>query len=147
MEKKSKKEGEPRRIVYIMRGISGSGKSTLARKLAGTEGVIHSTDDYFVVNGEYVHDPSKTRENHERNKEAFIKSLAEGKPIVIVDNTNAQRFEYEPYLDLAEQYGYEVIFKEMPMPNPSEAVKRNIHKVPEDTVKRQIQNWEESITG
>jgi adenylate kinase family enzyme len=50
-----------------MRGIPGSGKSTTAKKLAGETGKIHSTDNYFMVDGEYKFDPSKIREYHEAN--------------------------------------------------------------------------------
>ena len=32
-----------------MRGIPGSGKTTAARALAGKEGIIHSTDEYFEI--------------------------------------------------------------------------------------------------
>ena len=40
-----------------MRGLPGSGKSTKARKIAGQFGVVYSTDDFFMVNGEYKFDP------------------------------------------------------------------------------------------
>lgn len=39
-----------------MRGLPGSGKSTKAKKIAGELGVIYSTDDFFMVNGQYVFD-------------------------------------------------------------------------------------------
>lgn len=39
-----------------MRGVPGSGKSTKAKKLAGSNGVIYSTDDFFMKNGEYIYD-------------------------------------------------------------------------------------------
>jgi adenylate kinase family enzyme len=39
-----------------MRGLPGSGKSTKAKKIAGEHGVIYSTDDFFMVNGQYVYD-------------------------------------------------------------------------------------------
>ena len=40
-----------------MRGLPGSGKSTLAKKIAGNAGVVYSTDDFFMVNGQYMYDP------------------------------------------------------------------------------------------
>lgn len=42
-----------------MRGLPGSGKSTTAKKLAGSEGVVYSTDDFFMVKGKYQYDSSK----------------------------------------------------------------------------------------
>jgi len=37
--------------LFIMRGLPGSGKSTLAKNLAVTNGVVYSTDDFFMVKG------------------------------------------------------------------------------------------------
>jgi adenylate kinase family enzyme len=50
-----------------MRGVPGSGKSTKAKKLAGTSGVVYSTDDFFMKNGEYVYDVKMIVEYHEKN--------------------------------------------------------------------------------
>jgi adenylate kinase family enzyme len=47
-----------------MRGLPGSGKSTKAKKIAGEKGVIYSTDDYFMVNGEYKYNPKMILEYH-----------------------------------------------------------------------------------
>jgi adenylate kinase family enzyme len=37
--------------LFLMRGLPGSGKSTLAKNLAGANGVVYSTDDFFMVKG------------------------------------------------------------------------------------------------
>ena len=58
-----------------MRGIPGSGKSTTAKKIAGETGKIHSTDNYFMVDGEYRFDPKKLKENHEANYNAFCEDI------------------------------------------------------------------------
>lgn len=50
--------------LIIMRGISGSGKSTLAKELAGKNGLIFSTDEFFMNNGEYVFDVAKLHWAH-----------------------------------------------------------------------------------
>lgn len=39
------------RTIILMRGVPGSGKSTKAKKLAGTSGIVYSTDDFFMKNG------------------------------------------------------------------------------------------------
>jgi adenylate kinase family enzyme len=58
-----------------MRGVPGSGKSTKAKQLAGIKGLIYSTDDFFMKNGDYVYDPSKIGEYHDRNLERTVKSM------------------------------------------------------------------------
>lgn len=71
-----------------MRGLPGSGKSTAARKIAGQLGVIYSTDDFFMVKGSYVYDPSKIGEYHERNLERTIQAMKDNIKLIVIDNTN-----------------------------------------------------------
>ena len=128
--------------VYIMRGIPGSGKSTMARKLAGSTGKIHSTDDYFMKNGEYVFEPKDLRRNHQLNFEAFKADLALGVSPVIVDNTNTQRWEFQNYVEAAEAAGYEVEVVNIPHIDPKLAAQRNTHGVPEEAIRRMLSRWE-----
>lgn len=53
--------------LFLMRGMPGSGKSTLAKKLAGQGGVVYSTDDFFMKNGQYVYDAKMIGEYHNKN--------------------------------------------------------------------------------
>lgn len=128
--------------VIIMRGIPGSGKSTLARQLAGSTGKIHSTDDYFMKDGKYVFDPNALRRNHQLNFQAFKADLSLGVSPVIVDNTNTQKWEYQNYMDAAENAGYEVEVVSVPHIDPALAAQRNTHGVPEDAIRRMIARWE-----
>jgi NEDD4-binding protein 2 len=50
-----------------MRGLPGSGKSTKAKALAGEEGLIFSTDDFFMVNGKYEYDAKMIGDYHTKN--------------------------------------------------------------------------------
>ena len=54
-----------------MRGVPGSGKSTLAKELAGKNGIIYSTDDFFMQNGLYVFDAKMIGHNHEQNQKCI----------------------------------------------------------------------------
>ena len=45
--------------LVILVGLPGSGKSTKAKELAGTEGIILSTDEFFMKDGEYQFDFTK----------------------------------------------------------------------------------------
>ena len=130
------------KFCFIMRGLPGSGKSTVAKKLWGEDGVIHSTDDYFLnENGEYVFDGSKIKYNHKKNFEAFWQSIDEGVEKVIVDNTNTQRFEYEKYQEYAQEHGYAVSFVTLPLIPASVAAERNQHGVPKEAIERMIKRW------
>jgi len=128
--------------VFVMRGIPGSGKSTLARQLAGDNGKIHSTDDYFLVEGRYVFDSSKLHRNHQLNFSAFQRSLQEGVETVVLDNTNTQHWEYQEYVKLAEKMGYEVEIVCVPHIDTVLAAQRNTHGVPEASIRKMLARWE-----
>jgi predicted kinase len=131
------------KIAYIMRGVPGSGKSTVARQIAGNTGVIHSTDDYFVTNGEYCFDSSKIHEHREATYRAFCESLKDGVEVVICDNTNIHPQHFRCYAKSAEKAGYLVAYVVMPHPDPEIAARRNVHKVSEHAIRRMIQSWKD----
>jgi len=103
--------------LILMRGISGSGKSTLAREIASKEEscLIFSTDDFFLVDGEYRFDPKKLGEYHAANVDRTKAAMASKCRCVIIDNTNTQPWEMKPYVKLALEYGYAV---EIRQPEP-----------------------------
>ncbi|MFH0952355.1 MAG: ATP-binding protein [Patescibacteria group bacterium] len=131
------------KIVYIMRGVSGSGKSTVAKILAGENGVIHSTDDYLSANGKYVHDPALVPGLHKKNYEAFCRSLRQEIPVVVCDNTNGKRWEFQRYIEAAKKEGYWVAVVTMSHPDPEIAAARNVHGVTAEIIRRKIEKWEE----
>ena len=130
------------KIAYIMRGVPGSGKSTVAKILAGPHGIIHSTDSYFIENGEYLFKPHLLKRNHELNFEAFSQSLSKGIPIIICDNTNVRKIHFMPYIEEAQKNCYIVAVVSMPHPEIEVAATRNIHGVTASVIHRMIEQWE-----
>ena len=92
---------QPERIVVIMRGVPGSGKSFLAKKLQGN-GVVLSTDDFFNNHlGQYVFDARKLSEAHDWNQRRAEREIKAGTNPVIIDNTNLEVWEMQPYVCMA----------------------------------------------
>jgi len=132
------------KTAYIMRGLPGSGKSTVARQIAENRlSTIHSTDNFFMVNGEYQFNPSKLREYHAKNLAAFTKSCEDNTPVVICDNTNTQEWEYEQYIKAAEENGYCVAIVKMKHPSTIVAAERNTHGVPLEAILRMLSRFED----
>ncbi len=100
--------------VVILRGLPGSGKTHYAHSLvdelvAGDEAryAVLSTDDYFLTEaGEYHFDKFKLSEYHNLNLARFIRALADGIELVIVDNTNIKKWEFIAYKEAAIACGY-----------------------------------------
>lgn len=103
------------KTVIINRGIPASGKSTLTNKIVETlknkeiSAVAHSTDTYFIVDGEYSFDSNKLREYHLKNQAVFKKSLEQNIEVVICDNTNIEPWEASPYYEMAKKFNYRVL--------------------------------------
>lgn len=129
--------------MVIMRGLPGSGKSTRAREIAAQIcATICSTDDFFVVDGKYVFDPSKLGINHALNLKFAQMVISSGRN-VIIDNTNVLRSHMQPYIDAAQRSGYEVEIVEVTC-DINTCIARNIHGVPEVAIRRMAAQWEEA---
>jgi hypothetical protein len=143
------------KICYILRGLPGTGKSMTAHALQTGAfplgfGAIFSTDDLFMVDGEYQFDPSKLKEYHMKNLQnagAWMKEHSEVRSSAhcIIDNTNTQHWEYEEYEIMAKSFGFmvQVItvnwdYRDIPL-----YAKRNSHGVPEEAIRRMADRWEQ----
>lgn len=135
-----------------MRGVSGTGKSTLAKKL-GKNGVVLSTDDYFMKDGVYDFNPKNLGIYHKMNQEKTKECMEKGISPIVIDNTNSKEWEMKPYVMLADQYNYEIHIEELPIPSIDELMRRqetrkSINKsLPQETVERMINNFKKGITA
>ena len=130
-------------VLVILRGLPGSGKSTVAR---GLSGVVCSADDYFVwPDGVYRFDPSLISAAHAACYKKAAFEMASGFNNVVLDNTNTQFWEFDPYIQLAEKHGYSVRIHNVfdGGLSDSELADRNQHGVPVEAIARMRARWEE----
>ncbi len=104
--------------------------------------VIHSTDNFFMVNGEYRFDPRQLGRNHQKNMKAFNRSIELGIETIICDNTNTTIWEFKKYLTAARRAGYVSSVVTLPHPPIDVAVERNAHSVPRDAIEKMLRRWE-----
>ncbi|GAP75127.1 MULTISPECIES: ATP-binding protein [Pseudoalteromonas] len=139
--------------AFILRGLPGSGKTHYAQSLAddlvagdASQYFICSTDDFFVQDGHYQFDKHKLPEYHNLNLARYIKALAEGIPLVIVDNTNIKKWEFIAYIEAAHALGYQV--KEVIVGEVKDKAmqhlyaQRNTHKVALRTIAKMAYQFE-----
>ncbi|XP_010182834.1 PREDICTED: NEDD4-binding protein 2-like 1 [Mesitornis unicolor] len=111
--------------------------------------VVLSTDDFFIDNGVYVFEPEFLEDAHKWNQKRARKAMKNGKSPVIIDNTNIQAWEMKPYVMMARENRYEVVFQEPDTPwkfNVRELTRRNIHRVPQEKIQRMKDQYERSVT-
>lgn len=130
---------ENKRLI-IMKGIPGGGKSTLAHNLIKEygDGIVLSTDDYFMTPEGYIWSREKMGAAHRWNQNRCRLRLREGIPVIVVDNTNLVAKEIKPYIEAVKDLkDYSVIVVEPyneHCRNPQVLFERNQHGVPMETI-------------
>lgn len=139
-------------LVVILRGLPGSGKSWLAHNCeetlqAPSSVALCSADSYFLdrKSGEYHFDVDALPKAHQSCLTEFIQALQSGKQLIIVDNTNAQLWEYQIYRYLAQLVGLKSCVLEIPCLDERMVelfASRNQHKVQTETALKRYMQWE-----
>jgi hypothetical protein len=126
--------------LYLDRGLPGSGKSTLAQKLAPR---ACSADDFYMVNGVYQFDPAALAYAHAHCQSRTRAALSRGLPVAVT-NTFAQRWEMEPYLQMAQLYGYRVTVIDLYDNGltDEQLAYLTVHGVPEERIAAMRARWE-----
>lgn len=137
-----------RRDVYLMRGLPGMGKSTVASALAastkyGERAAYCSADDYFLdEHGEYKFNKEELGNAHQTCQNKFMSALQSQYEVIVVDNTNIKRRDFQFYRKAAEQHGYR--FFEITVGNLDieTSYTRNSHEVPLETIAKMAESFE-----
>lgn len=128
--------------LIILSGITGAGKSRFAKSLFNVIGIC-SADDLFTdpATGQYNFDPSKIGDAPGAcfRKALELAQRAKEGETIIVDNTNTTVWEIAPYMAIAQAYRLEAEIITIRC-SVEVALTRNIHGVPEATVKRMAEN-------
>lgn len=116
--------------LILLRGLPGSGKSTVAEYIASlNDAVICEADKFFIKDGIYQFDRNKLGLAHTWCKTKCRAAMANNRN-VIVSNTSTTEAEINPYVKMAEEYGYTVI--SLVVENRHNGV--NQHGVPEESL-------------
>ena len=143
--------------AYILHGTPGSGKSTRAIEIAneyakgdieGKSYEIISTDKYWLdENNEYKFNINLLGDAHNWAFREWHDACHEGITLLILDNTNIQRKEWENYAHVASYCGYDVNHISFKPENIDQALEwnaRGLHYVPDKTVINMFNRWEDA---
>jgi predicted kinase len=138
--------------LIIFRGPSGSGKSTAAKAWLSKNckafeevgfGNHFETDQYFMQNGKYQFDATKLGVAHGDCQRRVRAAMGQGFFPLVLSNTSMTKWELNPYLAMAEEFGYEVTIYRIKGPwDVKLFTSRNQHNVPESVVQKQINKYQ-----
>ena len=133
--------------VIILRGLPGSGKSYLTKHSLGENTAVCSSDGYFRDKfGAYNFNRKLLPEAHSYCCQQFLQAISDRRKLVVVDNTNSMKWEYEIYVYLCRTQGLQCHILEIPHPNNdivSAFCSRNVHNIDMVTIKSFTDRWEE----
>lgn len=142
--------------LTLVRGLPGSGKSSLVEMMDNdddgnlfTSFFAFSADDFFInVLGEYHFDPSKLTQAHAQCQADVLNvlkiSVPEVESRILIHNTFSCRWEMEPYIKMAEQFGVRLIVVDLfdGGLTDEQLFARNVHGVPLATIQQMRRRWE-----
>lgn len=135
------------KMIVLLHGAPGSGKSFLADKLAKEHsGQVFTTDDFFMKDNKYQFLGSFISAAHQWCFGNVAKAIFNGLPYIVVANTNLQKWQIEPYVDLAAKNGYDFKIVEPKTKwryKADELAKRNTHGVPLASIERMLNDRED----
>jgi predicted kinase len=139
-------DGTQPRVLVLVRGVPGSGRTTLALQHAGSSGIVLSTDDFFLTDGEYDFDGSRIHEAHAWNHKRAVSHLKyQRTQRIVIDNNNSQAWEMREYAHVGIQNGYQVRIRTVDTPwryDASECAKRTAKGLSEDDIARIIKKFD-----
>lgn len=126
--------------LYLVRGIPNSGKSTLSKTLVGDKDYCHKEADMFFVDrdGNYKFEPSKIKDAHKWCQDEIEFVMKYDHSPIAVSNTFTQEWEMQPYIELANKYGYRVTT--LIVENRHGGT--NVHGVPADKLEQMKERFE-----
>lgn len=134
--------------LYIVRGLPGAGKSTTAERLKDRHAVaaVVSADDWFERGGKYDFNPAELKQAHADCLARAKRHLERGQSVAVA-NTFTMKWEIEPYLEAAREYGADVKVLEPDGGfdaglSDSQLASRNLHGVGAEGIGRMRARWE-----
>ncbi|KAG0724170.1 2',3'-cyclic-nucleotide 3'-phosphodiesterase [Chionoecetes opilio] len=135
------------KVMVIMKGLPGAGKSHLSSLLNQMYqgATVCSADLYFMKDGEYKFDVEKLKFAHEFCQQSAKKAAVSGAPVIIIDNTNLQAWNYKYYLRLSKDHHYTPLIIEPQTPwakDTEQLAGKNSHGLTKEILDQRLKKYE-----
>ena len=77
---------------------------------------MKSTDDFWIINGEYQYNKYLAAHAHSWNQQRAKKAMEQGISPIVIDNTNVATYEARPYVLEADKHNYNISIQESNAP-------------------------------
>lgn len=125
--------------LFLIRGLPGSGKSMLAKSIADK---VFENNDFFVdLDGNYNFTKTNMLYAESETYNRVRTAMEDRTPKIAVANTFIRNSELQPYIKLAESYGY--IVQVMIVENRQQT--KNIHNVSDERIASMRSRFEVSL--
>lgn len=138
----------PRKCIYILRGLPGSGKTSYISKIVDK---IKNKDSYRICNYQDYLDANNPRDipkSYTICFNMFMDYLDDYSiKTIFIDNPNIESWEYQNYIDLVNIYGYDVKIVEISCPDYNYIEyfwSRTSTKITLENMKSMWNRWEEN---
>ncbi len=163
------------KVLVLMRGLPSSGKSFSAKKIAGPDGIVLETDQYFyeIVGTDpqrFDYDESLLPQARDWVFEKLCAAIVEQRSPIVLDRGNGRNAETKRFAVYARDHGYRLELREPDSPwwlelrvllkyrsqlNPAvldawadrlAAINRSTHRVPRSVIRRWMDSWKSDLT-
>ena len=104
------------KTLILLRGVPGAGKSTFANSIWESNAIFEADKYFYDAEGNYKWDGNLLEQAHQWCKDGVEDAMIENHTSdgryfseIVVSNTLTTEKEIEPYVMLAEKYGYNIV--------------------------------------
>lgn len=97
------------KTLILLRGLPGAGKSTFANYIWESKAIFEADKYFYDDKGNYKWNGDLLEQAHQWCQKGVEDAMVDNFGEIIVSNTLTTEKEIEPYMVLAEKYGYSVV--------------------------------------
>ena len=140
--------------LVILRGLPGSGKTSYIKHYIEENDIttysICSAFYHFKRGLVYRFNPRQLPQAYHSSWKDFLEATMNGCPNIFVNNTNVRKWEYENYIYVGQQLGYDIEIVQIDCPGSTYVEffqKRSRHRIPIQASRAMAERWQDDSSA